>query len=123
MLGYSRMANAINLKQAAIDEGVFGMDVEDLGAEFVNILDRVNKLANEMAGIPLDTEIRALGFVEEPFPHRWLSQHVVAHNRQMIRRHRAMLECDSHSFVGGDSGNRFPKLQQPPQEVFERFVH
>src|SRR5437762_593754 len=84
MLGNSRMTDAIKLQQLPIDESVLRMDVENAIAELVDIHYRIDELTKQMAGVPLDADILAFRLVEEPLPHRWLREHVIAHNRQMI---------------------------------------
>src|SRR4051794_6126968 len=100
MLSHAGMANAIALEQLAVDEGVFGVYVKDARAELVNVRDRIDELTDEMAGIPFQAEVLALGFVEHPLPNRRLPEHVVVHDRQVIRPLRTMFEGDPHRMIG-----------------------
>src|SRR5439155_13116982 len=109
MFGDARITNAILLQQRAIDESVLGMDVKDARAELVDVRHRIDELADQMARIPLQAEVLAFGFIENPFPDVGLAEHVVMHDRQMIRALRAMLESDPHPALGGELRQRLPK--------------
>src|SRR4051812_32368753 len=85
MLGYTGMANTITLQQHAVDQGVLRVHVKNARAELVNVRDRIDKLTDEMAGIPFQAEVLALGLVEQSLPHRGLAKHVVVHDWQVIR--------------------------------------
>src|SRR6266446_3663570 len=122
MLGYARMTEAIDFKQLAVDKGVLRVNMKNPRAELVNVRHRINELANQMAGVPLKAEVFAGRLVEEPFPHRGLGQHIVAHDGEMIWTHRAMLESEAHALVRREFGDRLPKLQQPRQKVLEGFI-
>jgi len=39
-----------------VDQCVFGVDVKDAAAEFVDVQYRINKLTEQVAGIPFDAE-------------------------------------------------------------------
>src|ERR1051326_8969618 len=122
MLGDARVADAVGFEQLAIDESVLGMNMENARPEFLNVDDRINELAKEMAGVPFDANVFAFGLIEEALPHGGLREHVVTHDRKMIRPHWAMFESDAHGFVGGHFGDRLPKLKQSGKEIFERFI-
>src|SRR5438874_13310059 len=100
MLRHTRMADAISFEQAAIDKCVLGVDVKNPRAEFVDVLDRINELADEMAGVPFDAQIVRAAVVKEFFPDGGLPQHIVMHDREVIRALRTMLEGDAHTMIG-----------------------
>src|SRR3954464_14478848 len=83
---------------------------------------RIDELAEQMACIPFNADILVLAFVEEPLPDRRLPQHVVVHDRQMKRPLGAMLESQSHSSLGRELRNRFPKRNQLRNELVERLI-
>src|SRR5437867_4915797 len=122
MLRYARMAKAIDLEQLTVDEGILGVHMKDPRAELVNVSDRIDQLADEMAGVPFHAEILTVAFIEEPLPHRRLRQHIEAHDRQVIRRHRTMLEGDADAFIGGNFCDRLPKLEQARQKILEGLI-
>ena len=99
------------------------MDVENAGAELMDISDGINELADQMAGVPFDAYVLAAGGVEEALPHGGLSQHVVIHERQVIGALRAMLEGDAKAALGRGFGDRFPKCEQLRDEILERLVN
>src|SRR5256885_1123607 len=80
-------------------------------AELAEVRDRINELANQMAGVPFDADIFTFRRVEKPLPHRGLAENVVVHNRQVIRALGTMLEGDAHPFVSGEVCQRLPKRQ------------
>src|SRR3989449_309443 len=97
--------------------------MKNSSTELVDVCDRIDELADQMARVPLDAEVLAPCGVEEPFPHRRLAEHVVVHERQMIRALRAMLEGDAHALVRGERCQRLPKLQQLRQKIFKWLVN
>src|SRR2546426_2083410 len=99
------------------------MDVKDARAELVDIRHRIDELADQMARIPLQAKVLAFGFIENPFPDGGLAEHVVVHDRQMIRALRAMLESDPHPALGGELRQRLPKCQELRQIILERLVN
>src|SRR5262245_52786527 len=110
MLRDAGMTNAKGFEELTIDECVFSVNMKNSRAELVNIQNRIDELAKEMACIPFNAEIVAFRFVEKSFPHRRLRKHVVTHNWQMVWSHRTMLEGDAHSFVCGNLRDGLPKL-------------
>src|SRR6266850_4999224 len=76
-----------------------------------------------MTGVPLDADILDFGFVEKSFPNRGLPEHVVVHDRQVIRTLRTMLEREANPVLGGKSGNRVPERNQLGDELLERLVN
>jgi len=93
-----------------VDEGVLGVDVEYPGAKLVNVRDRVNELAEQMAGIPFQAEIGAFRFVEQALPHGRLGEHVEAHDGQV---NGPMGQCSKamrmpRSAANRASGSRIP---------------
>ncbi len=92
-------------------------------AELVDVGHGIDKLAHQMTGIPLDTDVIAFRFIEEPFPHRRLGEHIETHDGQVIRTHGTMLEGDTHAFVRRAFGDRLPKFNQAGQEILERLIN
>ena len=123
MLRNSRMANAISFEELTIDERVFCVNMENPGAEFVNVQDGIDELAKQMARVPFNPEVFTFAFVEETFPHRRLREHVVAHDREVVRAHGTMFERNPDAFVDGGFGDRFPKLEKSGQKLLEWFVN
>ena len=110
MLSDARMADSIMRHERVIDVGVLRMNMENAGAIGAHVRHRINELAHKMARIPFDAEVFTFALVEEPVPHRRLREHVVAHNRQVIRAHRTMFKGDANAFAIGMLRNRFPEL-------------
>src|SRR5208282_3781080 len=102
MLRHAGMTDAIHLQQMTVDIRVLRMNMENARAKLMDIGDRINELADQMTCVPLNAQVLVFRFVEQPFPHRWLREHVESHDRQMITRHRTMLESNAHSLVRGD---------------------
>jgi hypothetical protein len=88
-------------------------------AELVDVRHRIDQLTHEVAGVPFQPEVLAVGGVEELFPQARLPEHVVVHDRQMIRALRAMLECNPDAVIGGEFRQRLPKGQQARQVLIE----
>src|SRR5437588_12028232 len=84
MLRHPGMANAIDFEKLPIDKSILGMNMENPGTKSVDVRYRIYELAHQVAGVPFDADVLAPGFVEEPFPHRGLGEHVIAHDRQVI---------------------------------------
>src|SRR6266478_1823412 len=123
MLSHAGMANAIYFEQLPVDEGVLGVHMKNAWAELMNVRHRIDELADQMAGVPFDAEVLAFRFIKEPLPHCRLCQHVEAHDRQMVGRHGAMFESNSHPFVGGHSSDGFPKCEQLRHEILEWLIN
>src|SRR5437667_12615263 len=109
MLRHAGVTDSVLLQQPAIDERVFRMDVKDPLAKFVDVRDRVDELADQMARIPFQAEVLAWAFIKQPFPERGLPEHVVMHNREVIWPLRAMLESNPDSALLREFRQRFPE--------------
>ena len=123
MLGHAGVADSVTLQQRTVDEGIFGVNMEDAAAKAVNVSDWIDKLTDQMAGIPLDTEVLAFGFVEEPLPQCRLPKHVIVHDGKMIWALRTMLEGDAHAQLLCKPRQRLPKTEQLRHVVLEWLVN
>src|SRR2546423_5024721 len=112
MLGHAGVADSITLQQRTVDEAIFGVNMEDTAAEAVNVSDWIDKLADQVAGIPLDPEVLAFGFIEEPFPQGRLPEHIIVHDGKMIGTLRTMLEGNADAQLLRKPGQRLPKTKQ-----------
>src|SRR5712671_5152265 len=100
------MTNAVHLQQLPVDVSVLRMYVKNPWAELAKVRDRINELANQMAGVPFDANIITFCRVEKPIPHRGLAENVVVHDRQVISALGTMFEGDAHAFVSGEVSQR-----------------
>src|SRR5437870_809441 len=96
MFGYAWMANPVGFQEVAIDVGVFGVDVKNARAEFVDVVDGIDKLTDQVAGIPFDSNVLNLRIIEKALPHGGLTEHVVMHDGQVVRALWAMFEGEAH---------------------------
>src|SRR5437773_5526387 len=92
-------------------------------AELVDIGDGIDELADQMAGIPFQSKVLVFGLAEEPLPDGGLAEHVVVHDRQMIRPLRTLLESDSNSAVHSGLREWLPESAELRQIILERFVN
>src|SRR5882762_8389002 len=74
MLGDARMAEAIDFEQLSVDKSILRVHMENARAKLVDVRNRIDELAEQVAGVPLQAEIIAFCFVEQPFPHRGLGE-------------------------------------------------
>src|SRR4051812_22744630 len=123
MLGHARMADAILLEQRSVDEGALCMNVKDPGPKFLDIRDRIDELADEVAGIPFQPNVCLLGGIEETLPHRRLAKHIIIHYRQVVWALGALFEREPHAVVGGILRHWFPECHELGDEILERFVN
>jgi len=92
-------------------KAVLGVDVEYPGAKLVNVRDRVNELAEQMAGIPFQAEIGAFfRFVEQALPHGRLASML----KPMTGGDRPMGQCqgDADAALRANRAKRLPEFQQ-----------
>jgi len=61
MFRHARMADAVGFEKGPVDIGVLGVNVKNSRTKFVNVGNGVDELAHEMAGVPFDANILALG--------------------------------------------------------------
>ena len=95
VLRHARMTGAVGFQQRPVNEGVLGVNVKDARAETLEVRDRINKLANQMARVPFQAKVGARSGVEQALPHGRLAQDVVMHQRQMPGPLRTVLEGDA----------------------------
>src|SRR3954471_20445831 len=110
MFRHAGMANAVTCHECVIDVGVLRMDVKNTRPEAAHIRHGIDELTHEMTGVPFDAEVLAFALAEEALPHGRLREHVVTHDRQVIRPHWTMFKCDANAFAFGLPGNGLPKL-------------
>lgn len=122
MLGHAGMAEPISLQQGPVDESVLGVDVKNARAEFAQVGHRINELAEQVAGIPLQSDVFAFALVEKAFPEGGLAHHVVVHDGLMPGPLRAILKGQAHAKPSGQPGQRLPKSEQLGQIILERFI-
>src|ERR1035441_911330 len=77
MFRHAGMAKAVSLEQGPVDLCVLGVNVKNPRAKFMDVRHRINELAHQMAGVPLDAKILAFALVEKTFPHGGLPEDVV----------------------------------------------
>jgi hypothetical protein len=92
-------------------------------AEFVNVGDRIDELADEVAGVPFKAEVLVFAGVEEAFPHGGLPKHIVMHERQMVGALRTMLEGNANTAIGGEGGQWLPESDEFRDELFEGLIN
>lgn len=97
--------------------------MENARTKPLNRLDWVDELTDQMARVPLESDVIVLRRVEESFPHRRLGERIVPHNRQVERALRAIFKGDANSVFRGVLGERFPKPQQLRKKILERFIN
>ena len=99
---------------------ILGVNMKNATAEFLDRRNQIDKLANQMTRVEFQADILQFRGRKETFPHRRLRQHVVAHDRQMVRSLRAMFEGDAPPFILRELCDRLPKGQQFRNEILER---
>src|SRR2546423_9152040 len=76
-----------------------------------------------MTRIPIQTDVLALAFREDPIPNRGLPKHIEMHDREVIGALWTMLETNPHPHVGREARQRFPKSEELRHIILERLVN
>src|ERR1043165_2965431 len=92
-------------------------------AEFAEVLERIDHLADQMRRVPFDAEIVVTRQSEKFIPNGGLAKNIPMRDRQMPRALRTMFESDAHAAIAGALGERFPKLGCLRQKFFRRRIN
>ena len=91
---------------------------ENAGAELVDVRDRVDELADEMAGVPFEADVLAARGVEESLPHGGLARTYCNSSTEGDTPLAGNARKQPHATVGGGLRDRFPERQHLGHEIF-----
>ena len=110
VFGNTGVAEAVAAEEWFVDLGILGVDMEDAFAVFADVLEGVDELADEVAGVPFDADVVEADGVEELIPQGGLAGDIPVGDGLMPRALRAMFESDANAGVPGALGDRPPEF-------------